>query len=104
MTKALLCNKTSRQQLASISPKTVIVTGTATFQGTARGVFRPESVSQGWAQSVVTGQEPLHAQGHLSTCPTSSPSGARGGPSGIPAGRVLGCPCGAPSCWSWNQG
>ena len=53
MTKASLCNKTSRQQLASISPKTVIVTGTATFQGTARGVFRPESVSQGWAQSVV---------------------------------------------------
>ena len=35
MTKASLCNKTSRQQLAPISPKTVIVTGMATFQGTA---------------------------------------------------------------------
>ena len=42
VTKASLCNKKSRQQLAPISPKSMTVTGTAAFQGTARGLFSPE--------------------------------------------------------------
>lgn len=85
-----------------------VITGPATFQGTSRGLFRPESVSQPdqdvprrWSQ-----HETHPCAGPLVHLPdfTFIPPVGQAGRLGTQAGRGAGLSVSGPSCSSWNQG